>query len=157
MLKLKFKQISRFLYEKNFYDEEYMLKKRASRSDLTFRKLKIYYAEKGFHVDDASFESNFNLRNTDGEYNLLAELSISCSGFFPNMVNCCSGLSYFHSSRSRALGCSSVLFLSTAASKSTHTCILFTRMGPLPAWVPFGIFTCLVPFGLLLPLNFLPN
>ena len=60
--------------EKNFYDEEYMIKKRASRSDLTFRELKIYYAEKGFHVDDSSLEANFNLRNKDGEYNLLAEL-----------------------------------------------------------------------------------
>lgn len=48
-----------------------MLKKRASRSDLSFRELKIYYAEKGFHVDDASFEANFNLRNKDGDYNLL--------------------------------------------------------------------------------------
>lgn len=35
----------RIRYEKNFYDEEYMLKKRASRADLTFRELKIYYAE----------------------------------------------------------------------------------------------------------------
>lgn len=61
----------RIRYERNFYDEEYMLKKRASRSDLSFRELKIYYAEKGFHVDDASFEANFNLRNKDGDYNLL--------------------------------------------------------------------------------------
>ena len=64
----------RIRYEKNFYDEEYMLKKRASRADLTFRELKIYYAEKGFHVDDLSFEANFNLRNKEGDYNLLAEL-----------------------------------------------------------------------------------
>ena len=64
----------RIRYEKNFYDEEYMLKKRASRADLTFRELKIYYAEKGFHVDDSSFEANFNLRNKEGDYNLLAEL-----------------------------------------------------------------------------------
>ena len=48
----------RIRYEKNFYDEEYMLKKRASRAELTFRELKIYYAEKGFHVDDSSFEAN---------------------------------------------------------------------------------------------------
>lgn len=64
----------RIRYEKNFYDEEYMLKKRASRADLTFRELKIYYTEKGFHVDDSSFEANFNLRNKEGNYNLLAEL-----------------------------------------------------------------------------------
>ena len=64
----------RIRYEKNFYDEEFMLKKRASRANLTFRELKIYYAEKGFHVDDSSFEANFNLRNKEGDYNLLAEL-----------------------------------------------------------------------------------
>ena len=64
----------RIRYEKNFYDEEYMIKKRASRADLSFRELKIYYSEKGFHVDDSSMEANFNLRNKYGEYNLLAEL-----------------------------------------------------------------------------------
>ena len=64
----------RIRYEKNFYDDEYMLKKRASRNDLSFRELKIYYAEKGFHVDDRSMEANFCLRNKDGDYNLLAEL-----------------------------------------------------------------------------------
>ena len=64
----------RVRYEKNFYDEEYMIKKRASRTDLSFRELKIYYSEKGFHVEDSSIEANFNLRNRDGEYNLLAEL-----------------------------------------------------------------------------------
>ena len=37
----------RVRYEKNFYDEEYMIKKRASRTDLSFRELKIYYSEKG--------------------------------------------------------------------------------------------------------------
>ncbi len=64
----------RIRYEKNFYDEEYMLKKKSSRSGLSFKELKIYYSEKGFHVDDSSFEANFNLKNRDGEYNLLAEL-----------------------------------------------------------------------------------
>lgn len=66
----------RIRYEKNFYDEEYMLKKYASCADLTFRELKIYYAEKDFHVDDSSFEANFNLRNKDGDYNLLTELLV---------------------------------------------------------------------------------
>ena len=51
-----------------------MLKKRSSQGNLSFKTLKIYYSEKGFHVDDASVESNFNLRNRNGEYNLLAEL-----------------------------------------------------------------------------------
>ena len=61
-------------YERNFVDTEYMLKKRSSLAELTFRELKIYYAEKGFHVESGSFEKNLNLRNEKGEYNLLAEL-----------------------------------------------------------------------------------
>lgn len=76
----------RVRYEKNFHDEEYMIKKRASRSDLSFREFKIYYAEKGFHVDDSSLEANFNLRNKDGEYNLLAELLADKNGIPFNFV-----------------------------------------------------------------------
>lgn len=61
-------------YEKKFIDNEYMVKKRANYYDLSFRELKIYYSEKGYRLDDKSFETNFNLRNENGEYNLLAEL-----------------------------------------------------------------------------------
>lgn len=61
-------------YEQKFIDSEYMLKRKSSRSDLSFRELKIYYSEKDLHLDSASFERNLNLRNEDGEYNLLAEL-----------------------------------------------------------------------------------
>ncbi|MGM9941890.1 MAG: RNA-binding domain-containing protein [Bulleidia sp.] len=63
----------RIRYEQNFTDNEYMLKKRAGLQDLTFRELKIYYTEKGFHINE-HFETNMNLRNEKGEYNLLAEL-----------------------------------------------------------------------------------
>lgn len=41
---------------------------------LSFRELKIYYTEKGYHIDDKSFASNFNLKTIDGSFNLLAEL-----------------------------------------------------------------------------------
>ena len=61
-------------YEKRFIDTEYMLKKRSHSSDLSFRELKIYYSEKGYRLEDKSFETNLNLRNESGEYNLLAEL-----------------------------------------------------------------------------------
>lgn len=61
-------------YEKKFIDNEYMLKKRANSSGLSFRELKIYYSEKNYHLEDKSFETNLNLRNEAGEYNLLAEL-----------------------------------------------------------------------------------
>ncbi|MBF1294901.1 ATP-binding protein [Parvimonas micra] len=59
---------------KKFIDTEYMLKKRSNSSDLSFRELKIYYSEKGYNLEDKSFETNLNLRNEAGEYNLLAEL-----------------------------------------------------------------------------------
>ena len=62
-------------YEQNFIDNEYMLKKRSSMADLSFRELKIYYAEKGYHIlDNSSFEKSLNLKNQNGEYNLLGEL-----------------------------------------------------------------------------------
>lgn len=61
-------------YESRFSDGEYMLKKKASIADLSFKELKINYSEKGYHLDDKNFEANLNLRNRDGEYNLLAEL-----------------------------------------------------------------------------------
>ena len=51
-----------------------MLKKKSNSSDLSFRELKIYYSEKNYHLEDKSFETNLNLRNEAGEYNLLAEL-----------------------------------------------------------------------------------
>lgn len=61
-------------YEQRFADSEYMLKKRSGLLDLSFRELKIYYSEKGYHLDEKTFEANLNLRNAAGEYNLLAEL-----------------------------------------------------------------------------------
>lgn len=61
-------------YEQRFADSEYMLKKRSGSLDLSFRELKIYYSEKGYYLDEKTFEANLNLRNAAGEYNLLAEL-----------------------------------------------------------------------------------
>ncbi|MDY2574207.1 MAG: ATP-binding protein [Fusobacterium necrophorum] len=61
-------------YEQKFIDTEYMLKKKASLSELSFRELKIYYSEKNYHLENNSFEINLNLRNENGDYNLLAEL-----------------------------------------------------------------------------------
>lgn len=61
-------------YEKKFIDNEYMLKKKSNSTDLSFRELKIYYSEKNYHLDEKSFETNLNLRNEAGEYNLLEEL-----------------------------------------------------------------------------------
>lgn len=61
-------------YERNFTDVEYMIKKKSYEADLSFRELKIYYTEKGYHLEDTSFETNLHLKNDNGNYNLLAEL-----------------------------------------------------------------------------------
>lgn len=61
-------------YQKGIIDNEYMLKKQSSLQTLSFKDLKIYYSEKGFHIDNQSFETNLNLKNEEGKYNLLAEL-----------------------------------------------------------------------------------
>ena len=72
----------------------------------------------------------------------------SCCGRFPHLVNCCSGLNCFHSSRSTALGCLSILFLSRpAASESAHTCTAVIQVGPLPAQPRLGAFTVLIPLA----------
>ncbi len=42
--------------------------------DLTFRKLFGYYGSRGIVLNEKTFEKNLNLRNKDGEYNLLAQL-----------------------------------------------------------------------------------
>lgn len=61
-------------YEIKCIDNEYMVHKKSSFNDLTFKELKIYYNEKGYHLDDSNFEANLNVRNENGDYNLLAEL-----------------------------------------------------------------------------------
>lgn len=64
----------RIRYERKYTDNEYMIKKRASLPDLSFRELKIYYEEKDYRLFSSNFETNLNLRNDEGRYNLLAEL-----------------------------------------------------------------------------------
>ena len=61
-------------YESNFTDCEYTLKKRSALPTLTFNALKIYCSAERSHIEDDSFELNLNLKNIQGEYNLLAEL-----------------------------------------------------------------------------------
>ena len=71
---------------------------------------------------------------------------ISYCEHFPFLVSCCCILSCLHGPTNRALGCLSIAFLSTpAASKSAHTCIHVTRMGPLPAPPHLGVFTLQFP------------
>ena len=72
-------------YAKNFIDSDRMLVTPARYGAISFKTLKIYYAEKGYHLDDASFEANLNLRTRDGEYNQLAEL-LSDKNMIPLVV-----------------------------------------------------------------------
>lgn len=72
-------------YAKNFIDSDRMLVTPARYGAISFKTLKIYYAEKGYHLDDASFEANLNLRTPDGEYNQLAEL-LSDKNMIPLVV-----------------------------------------------------------------------
>ena len=71
--------------------------------------------------------------------NLLTEPLVSLAVGTSHTWYCFSGLSCLHNSRSRALGCLSILFLSTpAASKLANICICVTQMRSLPAWPPLG-------------------
>lgn len=64
----------RVRYEKRFFNNDILVSSPTSYGLISFKTLKIYYSEKGFHLNDNSFETNLFLRNADGEYNKLAEL-----------------------------------------------------------------------------------
>lgn len=75
----------RIRYEQNFIDSDRMLMTPARYGAISFKTLKVYYAEKGYHLDDMSFETNLNLRTTSKEYNQLAEL-LSDKNMIPLIV-----------------------------------------------------------------------
>lgn len=64
----------RIRYERNFIDSDLMILTPAKYGSISFKTLKVYYAEKGYHLDESSFEINLNLRTPKGSYNQLAEL-----------------------------------------------------------------------------------
>ena len=72
-------------YERNFINSDFMLMTPAKFGSISFKTLKVYYAEKEYHLDDSSFETNLKLRTPKGEYNLLAEL-LSDKNFIPLTV-----------------------------------------------------------------------
>ncbi len=59
---------------KTFHDLELILVRRSTWTNLSFRQLKIHLDANGIHINDDTFEHNYSLRNTNGDYNLLAEL-----------------------------------------------------------------------------------
>lgn len=72
-------------YEKNFTDSDLMTKSIGTYGSLSFNTLKVYYTEKGYHLDDQSFENNLKLRTQEGFYNKLAEL-LSDNNMVPIIV-----------------------------------------------------------------------
>ena len=61
-------------YQKNFIDNDLMIITPARYGEISFKTLKVYYAEKGYHLDEDSYKKNLNLIMNNGEYNQLAEL-----------------------------------------------------------------------------------
>lgn len=62
-------------YRKRFEtSNDYMTQIKSTYGDISFNSLKIALADKGFHINDISFDKNYNLVDESGEYNQLAEL-----------------------------------------------------------------------------------
>ena len=61
-------------YEKKFFNSDLLISSKSNYPKLSFKTLKVYYSERGFHLDDSNFETNLSLKNEKGEYNKMAEL-----------------------------------------------------------------------------------
>ena len=67
-------QISKRYIESLAIPERKMVNTSCNRTDLTFVKFKTYMAARSIHWNDEKFEENFNLKTSDGKYNLIADL-----------------------------------------------------------------------------------
>ena len=63
-----------YRYQMNFIDNDFILKAPSHYAPLSFDMMKILLISKGYHINQAAFESNFSLLQKNGEYNLMAEL-----------------------------------------------------------------------------------
>lgn len=63
-----------YRYQKNFIDDDFILKAPSHYAPLSFDMMKILLTSKGYHINQNAFESNFSLVMKNGEYNLMAEL-----------------------------------------------------------------------------------
>lgn len=61
-------------YKLTLHQDDYLIDIASYYDRLTFKTFKIFLSEKGYHINEASFEENFKLRTKSGKYNLLAEL-----------------------------------------------------------------------------------
>ncbi len=75
-------EIIKYRYGQNANEKDPMIKTPTYYGSISFRLLKLYYSEKGYHLNELSFENNLKLRTFDNRYNLLAEL-LSDTNSFP--------------------------------------------------------------------------
>lgn len=63
-----------YRYQKNFIDDDFILKAPSHYAPLSFDMMKILLTSKGYHINPNAFDANFSLLMNNGEYNLMAEL-----------------------------------------------------------------------------------
>lgn len=61
-------------YKQRFFDDDLLVTAPSNLPKLSFLTLKNYYLEQGYKLNDNTFESNLKLINSDGKYNVMAEL-----------------------------------------------------------------------------------
>ncbi len=63
-----------------FESNKEMIQIESNQTQFSFNQLKIYYASKGFHLIDETFEYNLKLKTKNNKYNYLAELLSDFNG-----------------------------------------------------------------------------
>lgn len=63
-----------YRYRQQMLNGDYMLQARARYAPLSFDMMKILLTSRGLHINDIAFDVTFNLKCSDGHYNLLAEI-----------------------------------------------------------------------------------
>lgn len=61
-------------YKQRFFDEDLLVSSPTNLPTLSYTTLKNYYLEQGYKLNDDTFESNLKLINSNGKYNVMAEL-----------------------------------------------------------------------------------
>ena len=61
-------------YKQKFFDDDLLVSSSTNLPSLSFLTLKNYYLEQGYKLNDDTFESNLKLINSNGKYNIMAEL-----------------------------------------------------------------------------------
>lgn len=61
-------------YKQRFFDDDLLISSSTNLLTLSFSTLKNYFLENGYKLNDDTFESNLKLTNSNGKYNVMAEL-----------------------------------------------------------------------------------